>query len=366
MKKVLVVASVTSHINAFHIPYLKMFKESGYEVHVASNGDKNIEYCDKHFNLEFARSPLSKENIKVYKNLKEIINEEKYEIVQCNTPVASVLTRLAAQKARKQGTRVIYMAHGFHFFKGAPLKNWFVFYPIEKYLSKCTDDLITINEEDYRLAKKKFKAKNTYHVHGVGLDKLKFENTNKDIKLRGKLGLNEKDFVMFFAGELNENKNQIMLIEAMKDLVKDNPNLKLLLAGKGDLQEFYESKIKGYRLEKNVFLLGYRKDIPEILSVIDLYTAMSKREGLPVNLLEARIMNLPIIVTNSRGQRELVKDGENGYVIEIGDVESLKEKIRFLYKNSEIREKFAQNAKKDLEKYYLENVYEEVKKIYLG
>ena len=368
MKKLLFVASVTIHINTFHIPYLKMFKDAGYEVHVASNGEDKIEYCDKHFNLSFSRSPFSISNIKVYKELKKIIGEEKYDVVQCNTPVASVLTRFATKKVRKKGTRVIYTAHGFHFFKGAPLKNWLMFYPIEKYLSKYTDDLITINEEDYNIAKEKFKAKNVYHIHGIGIDKSKFDkeiSNHEKEEMRKNLGLNKDDFVMAFVGELNDNKNQIMIIEAMKNLVKENEKIKLLLVGTGVLKEYFELKIKEYNLEEKILLLGYRKDISNILSVVDLYTAMSKREGLPVNILEARMMNLPVIATNTRGQRELVKNNENGYIIKIGDIENLKQKIKILEENIELRKRFVQNAKKDIEKYYLESVYNEIKNIYI-
>lgn len=368
MKKVLFVASVTIHINSFHIPYLKMFKDAGYEVHVASNGEEKIEYADKHFNLDFSRSPFNKNNIKVYKELKNIIEKENYEVIQCNTPVASILTRLAAKNLRKNGTRVIYMAHGFHFYKKAPFKNWLMYYPIEKYFSKYTDDLITINEEDYKIAKNKFKAKNVYYVHGIGIDISKFKkeisNEEKE-KLRKDLNIKNDDFVLAFVGELNRNKNQIMLLKAMKDLVKENSKLKLLLVGTGPLKEYFETKIKEYNLENNVFLLGYRKDVPAILSIVDLYTAMSKREGLPINILEAKARSLPLIVTNSRGQRELVKNNENGYIIEEGDIESLKEKIKILYEDAMLRKKFAENAQNDLEKYDLKNVYSEIKEIYI-
>ena len=111
MKKVLFVASVTRHINTFHIPYLKYFKDNGYEVHVASNGEENIKYCDKHFNIPFERSPIKKNNLKAYKQLKELIKNEEYTIIHCHTPVASVLTRLAAKNARRKGTKVFYTAH---------------------------------------------------------------------------------------------------------------------------------------------------------------------------------------------------------------------------------------------------------------
>ena len=365
-KKVLFVASVTIHITTFHLPYLKMFKEAGDEVHVASNGEGQIEYADKHFNINFSRSPFTKDNLKAYKDLKKIIEEEKYDIIQCNTPAASALTRLAARKFRKNGTRVIYIAHGFHFFKGAPLKNWILFYPIEKFLSKYTDDLITINEEDYKIAKNNFNAKNTYKINGIGLDASKFENINVDReKVRNDLGLTNEDFAMFFAGELNENKNQIILIEAMKDIAKKNKKFKFFLAGKGPLKEFYENKIKEYKLEKNVFLLGYRNDIPEILKAIDLYISVSKREGLAINIIEAKAAGVPVIASNNRGHRESIRDSVDGFLIGCNDVETLKSRIIELYNNKDLREKFAEESKEYIKKFYLENVYEDVKKIYI-
>ena len=365
MKKVLFVASVTSHIRAFHIPYLKMFKDAGYEVHLASKGEESLEYVDKHFNVNFSREPINKDNIGAYKELKKIIEEGEYEVVQCNTPAASVITRLAAKKARKKGTRMIYMAHGFHFFKGAPLKNWIFYYSIEKFLSKYTDDLITINDEDYEIASKKFKAKNIHHIHGIGINKSQFDITISDEEkneLRNSLNLKENDFVILYVGELIDRKNQKMLIEAMKGL---DDNYKLLLVGNGKSKEDYEKIINENNLNNKVYLLGFRKDVPKLLKIANIYVATSKMEGLPINILEARGAGLPIIVTNSRGQRELVQDNENGFIIELGDIETLKEKIQLLYENEELRNKFIKNSKNNIEKYCLENVYEEIKEIYI-
>ena len=368
MKKVLFVATVTNHILAFHIPYLKMFKDEGFEVHVASNGNKEIPYCDKHFNIKFSRSPFSRDNVVAYKEIKKIMDEEKYDIIQCNTPVGGVLARLAAKNAKKQKARVIYIAHGFHFFKGAPIKNWLIYYPIEKYLSKYTDDLITINEEDYEISKKKFKAKNTYRIHGIGVDNERFNKLlsfDEKLSLRNDLKLDKDDFTIFFAGELNKNKNQIMLIEAMKDLVKENHHYKLILAGEGNKREFYEAKIKEYELSKNVFLLGYRNDVPNLLKAADLYVSVSKREGLPLNLVEAKISGLPVIATYNRGHKEIIEDSKDGFLINIGDIETLKNKIRTLYNDEDLRNKFIENSKNNIEKFYLSSVEKELRKIYL-
>ena len=319
MKKVLFVATITRTINAFLIPYLKMFKGQGYEVHVASNGDEKIEYCDKHFNLLFERFPLKAKNIKAYKELKKIINDNEYEIIHCHTPVAGVLTRLAARKARKNGSKVFYTAHGFHFYKGAPLLNWIIYYPIEKICSRWTDCLITINTEDYERAKRKFKrCKKIEHVHGVGMDTSRFEKelTNEEKNVfRKSLGIKEDDIVFSYVAELNKNKNQILLINTIKELKKEKENVKLLLVGDGPLKNYYEEVIKKENLQDNILLLGKRRDINEILSITDIYLASSLREGLPVNIMEAMYKGLPIIATDNRGHRELVENNFNGCIL---------------------------------------------------
>ena len=367
MKKVLFVATVTTHINFFHIPYLKIFKEKEYEVHVASFGEEPIEYCDKHFNIPFARSPLKLQNYKAYKELKKIINDNDYEIIHCHTPVGGLLARLAARKARKKGTRVIYTAHGFHFYKGAPVLNWMIYYPIEKYLAKYTDCLITINEEDYEIAKKKFKAKKIEFVHGVGVDENKFNfkmSEDKKLEIRNNLELAKSDIVISYVAELNKNKNQIMIINAIKELFTTNQNIKVLLIGMGNYIKYLEKNIAKNKLEKNVILLGYRKDVSQLLRITDLYISTSKREGLPVNIMEAMLAELPIIATNTRGNRNLVQNSKNGFLVEIDNAKQLAIKIKELISDKELMKKFGDNARKKVEPYELKNVIKEMEKIY--
>ena len=290
MKKVLFTATVDSHILHFHIPYLKLFKENGYEVHVATNGDEKIPYCDVKHKISFERNPIKLNNLKAIKQLKKVIDKEKFDIIHCHTPMGSVVTRLAAKKARKNGTRVIYTAHGFHFYKGAPLLNWLLFYPIEKYLSKYTDDLITINKEDYELAKRKFHARNTYYIPGVGVDPNKFNinlTSEEKHKLRESLGLKDDDFVIIYVAELIKRKNQTMAIEAIKDLVKKDDKIKLLLVGKDSYNGKYQEMVKNLGIDKNVIFTGYRKDVPKLMKISDMAISTALQEGLPVNILEA-------------------------------------------------------------------------------
>lgn len=369
MKKVLFVATVTKHINAFHIPYLKMLKENGYEVHVASNGNEPIKYCDKHYSLDFARFPLKLQNYKVYKELKKIINENNYEIIHCHTPVGGVLARLAAKNARKNGTRVMYTAHGFHFYKGAPLLNWLIYYPIEKWLSKYTDCLITINQEDYERAKKKLKkCKQIELVHGVGLDTTKFdiEITEEELeKLRKEIGINKENIILTYVAELNKNKNQILLIKTIKELIKENDNYRLVLVGDGKKRIEYEQYIKKYNLEKYVKLLGKRTDIPQILKLTNIYVASSLREGLPVNILEAMYMGLPVVATDNRGHREVVMNDKNGALLNENAFNEIRREIKYTNDNfKKIKDKYKKNKSEYTKIYTLENVIEKMKKVY--
>lgn len=368
-KKALIVATVAGHINTFHIPYIEMLKRKGYEVHIATKRANEVVTADKGFEIPFERNPLKKNNIKAYKELKKIIDENKYEIIHCHTPTAGVVTRLAARKTRKTGTKVIYTAHGFHFYKGAPLINWMIYYPIEKWMSKYTDCLITITQEDYKLAKSKFKkVKQIEHVNGVGFksDKLNVNITEEEkIQLREFLKIKPNDLVLSYIAELNANKNQIVLIKAIKDIKNDIPNIKLLLIGSGILKDFYSDYIEKEDLKENVILLGQRKDVAKLLSITDIYVASSIREGLPVNIMEAMCMGLPIIATDNRGHRELIKNEKNGYVIDLKMAqEEFVNKVRNMYEEKSICINFGKESKAMVEVYELKNILKKMEKIY--
>lgn len=363
MNKVLFVATVTNHINAFHIPYLQMFKEKGYEVHVASKGEEEIKYCDKHFNIPFERFPLNPKNLKAYKELKKIINDNQYKIIHCHTPVGGVITRLAARKARKQyNTKVIYTAHGFHFYKGAPLLNWIIYYPIEKICSKWTDCLITITNEDFELAKRKFKkCKQIEHVCGVGLntDRFDIEITEEDLEeLRKEIGIEKDNIVLTYVAELNKNKNQMLLIKTMEQLIKESDKYRLILVGDGNKKQEYEQYITEHNLQEYIKILGRREDVPQILKLTNIYVASSLREGLPVNIMEAMYMGLPVIATDNRGHRELVENGVNGIIIK--GQKQIIDKI----KSIKIVNYEASNRKKIVNKYLGSKVSKEMRRIY--
>ena len=367
MKKVLFTATVDSHILHFHIPYLKLFKENGYEVHVATNGDEEIPYCDVKHKISFERSPFKLNNLKAIKELKKIIDKEQFEIIHCHTPMGSVVTRIAAMKARKNGTRVIYTAHGFHFYKGAPILNWCLFYPIEKWLSAYTDTLITINKEDYELVKRKFKkCKDIQYVPGVGIDeeKFNFELTQEEKNvLRKSLGINEKDFVLIYSAELSKRKRQIWLINSIKDTLKKYNNIHLILPGLDSLKGKCQELVKELNLEKQVHILGFRKDIPKLLKISDVAISSSKQEGLPVNILEAMYVGLPIVATDCRGNRDLVENDVNGYLVPLNEHNTFKNKVEAVINNKS--DDFGRNSKNIINNFLLVNIMKIMEKIYV-
>ncbi len=266
--KILYVATVLSHICQFHLPYLQMLQEQGHEIHVAAHDNlavKNglqLKYTDRHIEIPFHRSPFDPRNLAAYRMLKALLKREHYDIIVCNTPVGGVLTRLAARKSRRDGTRVIYIAHGFHFYRGASKKNWLLFYPLEKALARLCNVVVTINEEDYQLAKARFPGK-IAHIHGIGVreDRYHPATVEEQREMRRREGLSPEDFIVLCTGELNENKNQKTLISAAAILKDKIPKLRVLLAGNGPKEQDLRDQIAAEGLEDHVKLLGYRTDL---------------------------------------------------------------------------------------------------------
>lgn len=306
MKRILICSTIIATVKAFLVPHIDMLKQMGYVVDVAGQMDScDINGIADHvYNIQFERNPFSRQNLKAAKQLKSIVRQNQYDIIHFHTPVAGAFGRYTIKELRNQGTRILYTAHGFHFYKGAPLLNWLIYYPVEKYLSKYTHTLITINNEDYERATKKFKKTEVVYVPGVGLDVDKFKNTVIDrVQKRCELGVPENATVLLSVGELNKNKNHIIGIRAMA-LCK-NENLYYLVCGQGPLKDPLKKEAVKLGVGDRVFFLGSRNDIPEILKASDIFIFPSLREGLPVSLMEAMASGLPCIASNIRGNRDL-------------------------------------------------------------
>lgn len=367
--KILYVTTVSITLNTFFIPHIKYLLEDGNEIEVASNIDVELasEFRDmgvKHNKIDFSRNPFTLRNKRAYRQIKELQKNSKFDVVHVHTPIASFITRLAL---RDENIKVIYTAHGFHFYNGAPIINWMLYYPLERIAARWTDTLVTINSEDLERANK-FKLRNKGKVvlmHGVGIDKLyyKLENFNRE-EYRLTLGVDKYDFVILILAEINKNKNHIQMIKAIELLKGKYPNIKLLCAGKGVLEKQLIEKVKELKLENNIKFLGFRTDIKELLYSCDCVSLMSIREGLGKCLMEAMITERVIVATNTRGPKELIKNNESGFLVGVGDYKSTACRIEELYIDKEKRSKFIKISKKNVSKYYMENVLDGIKYLY--
>ncbi len=380
MKKVLFAANAISSFHLFNEQNAKMLMEAGYEVHLALNRETTGQFSAERakaciaewealgavvHHIPVTRSPFDVSNLKAYQAMKKLLAEEHFEMIHCHNPVTSVVTRLAANKHRKKGTRVIYTAHGFFFLKGGELKNWLIFYPVEWFFSRMTDVLITINEEDYQLAKRRFKkTKEIYRIDGVGIDYAHYTDCPADrLEERKKYGLLPTDKVVLSVGELYPLKNHRTIIEAISRL-KD-PDLHYVVAGPGPSREDLENLAKSLGLEEQVHLIGYVQDVAPLHRIADIFCHPSvRREGLPVALAEAVSSGLPCIVSAVRGNVDIIDGKTNGLLRHYFDVDGFAEDIKMLLDNEELRKQFGEKAQKDAARFDYRRILEEMRKIY--
>ena len=370
MKKVLFVATVVRlHLNLFHLPYLRWFHEQGWQVDVAANNDFEnpedcvIPCCDHHYVLPFERSPFKMGNLEAYRQLKALLDREHYDIIHCHTPMGGVIARLAAGSARNKGTKVLYTAHGFHFYDGAPLINWLLYYPVERILSRRTDLLLTMNGEDHRRAKT-FHAKRTELVNGVGIDLSRFTEASaaQKAEVRRELGLNEGDIFAFTVGNVIPRKNQAVLIRAAKEL--NDPRFHLFIAGDGPLEPELKALAKELGIENQIHLLGFRGDVFRLSSAADLFLFSSRQEGLSVSVMEAMACGLPIVASAIRGNTDLIDPGKGGFLVEPDDAAGFADAIRRLLQQPGIRLDMKRYNLEKIRKYSIEAVTAQMAQLY--
>lgn len=374
-KKVLFVATVVkTHMMQFHIPYLRMFQEMGWETAVAARNDYEdpadcrIPYCDTYYDIPFERTPWKSQNWKAYRMLKRIIGEGNFDLIHCHTPVGALIARLAALGVRKKGTKVIYTAHGFHFFQGAPLVNWLCFYPVEWVLSFVTDVLITINKEDYARAQKHLHAKRLEYVPGVGIDTGKFRG-NRDSRQdkRRELGFADGDFLILTVAEMTRNKNHITILKALS-LLREEPefaHMHYLICGRGEVWEELADSARILCIDGHVHFLGYRTDAPELYRCSDLFAFMPFREGLSVALMEAMSCGMPVVCSQIRGNTDLIDDGISGVFAE-NTPQAVAKAILELYRDPERRAALGRGAAEKVLEFDDRNVHKRMKEIYLS
>lgn len=375
MKKILFVAHVQSHIMNFHIPYIQKFIDEGNVVHVVTKLDlvkyKEVMINDSNliwYNVDFERSPIAFKNLKALSQLIRIMRLNEYDLVHVHTPVGGVLGRIAGRITNT--SNIVYTAHGFHFYKGASLSKWLIYYPIEKIMAKYTDKIITINEEDYQIAKNKFQRgqfPQVFKVDGVGIDLDKYSlylNEYDFIEKRKEMGLNNEDFVLTVVAELIERKNHRQLIDAIDLLREKYEDIKVVFVGDGELREYLQDIVNLKKLEYKVKFLGFRHDVENIIAISDVVCLFSYHEGLPKNLMEAMVAGKPIIASNVRGNRDLVIHNKNGLLVDINDIQATVCAVETLYSSPTLCKSMGNESKRLIKKYEINKIVNDVNRIY--
>lgn len=364
-QKVLFVAHMLrGHVLVFHLPYMKWFQEQGYEVHLCSCNDTEkpvteVPYCDRFFDLPFQRSPFGRQNLQVYREIKKLVDREDYALIHCHTPVGGMVGRLAARGARKRGTRVLYTAHGFHFFTGAPLRNWLLFYPAERFLARFTDLLITINREDEARARR-FPARRVARTNGIGVDLSRFEPPADRAAVRAELGIGPDAPMVICVGEHSVRKNHETVLRACAG----EKVVQVFFSGVGEREDSLRELAAELGMAERTHFLGFRPDVPALLQASDVFLFPSLQEGLPMAQMEAMAAGLPCLVSNVRGNADLIGPMDGGMLRAPMDAEGFRQDLHFLLEHPEVRREMGERNRRVIRDYSLNAVLEQMAALY--
>ncbi len=380
MKAALIATNAASMVRLFNENNIQLLTDAGYEVHIACNFEKNntfpqeeVELCKKEWidrglilhQFPTSRNPLSIDNLKAFFSLRKLFSKQHFDMVHCHAPISSVICRLAAKKYRRKGTKVMYTAHGFHFFKGAPLLNWLIYCPIEWVCSFFTDVLLTINKEDYSFAKKHMHAKNIEYIPGAGVDLKKYYQLNPDrTSKRKELGIPEDCIAVLSVGELNDNKNHETVLRAIAKLNRDD--IYYIVCGEGSKKDELLQLAEKLGLKERFMLPGYRTDIAEINSCCDIFAFPSKREGLGLAALEAMAAGLPLVGSNIHGIPDYLIDGKAGFECDRENVNQFAEKILQLADDPALRAEMGAFNKGAVQAFGTDGVIKKTREIYFS
>lgn len=377
-KRILVTASVASMIDLFFMENIRILCEQGWQVDVAANfytGNITNQKRVAQFRRELSRMDVLVYDIPVprklfdicnivraYRALKRICMQNNYELLHTQSPIGGAVSRLAAKTSRQCGTKVIYTAHGFHFYKGAPFYQWMLFYPAERLLSRYTDFLLTINKEDF-LRAKAFPAGRVFYVPGIGVDLETFRfRSEMRIRMRKTFGFTDKEFVVLSVGQLSKRKNQEAVIRAMA-LIK-NQRVRYVIVGLGENRRRYQDLIRQLGLKKKVILAGYRRDVQDALQMADCFAFPSRQEGLPAALMEAMAAGIPAVCSRVRGNRDLIRDGIDGILLEPDDIYGFARAIERLAAHPKLADRFRTSAYKRVTAFSRKQVNRQMERIY--
>lgn len=376
MKRILI-SSTDVMMYLFLMPHIKYLTNENYHIDVAcSSADEyksegyekiirdQLPVNSRYFAISSVRSPYSVSNVKGFRQLRAIIEDNDYDLVWTNEPVMGVITRLAASKFRKNGLKVLYLAHGYHFFKGAPALNW-IYYPVEKFCSYLTDLMVMINLEDFEFSKRHFSGNQVRHIDGIGFDVAKYGDVCVDVvEKRKELGVGSDEILVLSVGELMTRKNHEVIIEAIARA--NNLRIKYVICGIGDRLEFLVNLAKKLGISDRVSFIGLRYDIPEVLKAADIFAHPSKREGLGIAPLEAMASGLPIVTSNIQGIKDYSVNGLTGFVLAPSDIDGFSSAICALVGDAGLRKQMGEHNTQVVTKWSIENSTAQVGRIIQG
>lgn len=366
-KRILFCASTTSHIKNFHLPYLKSFKELGYEVWVATNKIVTLPYVDKMIELPFSKKYLSVNNIKAVFLLRKLLRKNGFDIISTHTALASGVIRIAIALITDK-PRVFCTVHGYLFNEKDTVRK-LAFLIVEKICTPVTNVLMVMNHEDYRIAAKyNLYREKLYYINGMGIDLTQFKKYSKEesLSIRMKLKLSEQDFIFLYAAEFSKRKNQSLLIRAFSNICKRYPQMKLILAGDGILLNDCKRLVQRLGTEEQIKFLGFVENIEALYSICNVYVTTSRIEGMPFNVMEAMACGLPIIASKIKGHVELVSHEEIGILFESDDQKELENALMEMFHNIEEEKVVGQAGRKNIDKFRLEIIHQKIMDIYIG
>ena len=367
MKKILYIAISQGHLYVFHRPVFKSMKAEGWALDVAARSSEGFELdaVDKFFELDIARSPFRLKNVKTFWKLIRIMRSKRYDIIHCHTPVASALARVAAIIAKGSPT-VIYTAHGFHFYPGAPLLNWALWFSLEFILTRLTSITVVMNAWDEGIARTRLLAGKVKRIPGMGVDVTRFKPPSEADKkrARARISVTEDSVVVLYVAEFIPRKNHRFVIDSFAKLQRSYPELHLVLAGDGPLVNEVLELCRSKNIDDAVSYLGFVKNIENVAIAADIGVSASRHEGLPIGILEMMAIGLPVVVSEDRGHRELVIHGETGYIFPQGAANSFEKSLGKLLEDPEVRVEFGRAAVARANRFSTRNAVVEIMKIY--
>ncbi|CAI3649783.1 glycosyltransferase [Clostridium neonatale] len=372
MKKILFAASTLSHIENFHIPYLKYFKDNDFEVHIMGKGNNKspIPYVDKVIPVNFEKNMFSLKNFISAFKISKLIKKEKYSTISTHTILASFFTRLGIMLSLKKHPLVINTVHGYLFDENSNFIKKVIMILAEKFVRPVTDTILVMNSTDYEIAKKyNLYKKNLYSINGMGINASKFPFSTEENKsyLREKYNIPKDDFLLIYVAEFSKRKNQKFLIESLKGLISEGyNNVKLLLLGDGVLLDDMKQYSKTLGIEDNIIFKGYIKEVCNYYQISDICVSSSRIEGLPFNIMEAMSTGLPVIASKIKGHIDLVNPGENGFLYDYNNINEFSNHVKLLYNDRNLLNNMKISSHDLSKNYSLESVFPEITRIMMN